>query len=761
MIDKFVRIASVGKFGDYSASGDVLLRRVSLIYGENGRGKSTLAAILRSLQTGDGNHITERTTLNRTGKPEVHIKLSGAGLAKFKDGKWDCPPGKIEIFDSNFVYDNIYVGHVVDHEHKKNLYKVIVGEQGVRLSLKVDELDEKVREANKKLAEAKTKVETKIKGGMKIDKFIALLMIPDIDDQIAAQEKVIDALKSAADIAKKSALAKITLPAVPDLTVLGTEIADVSAAAEELVAEHIKTRLDKAGEQWIGKGYEYLADHEECPFCNQNVAGSNLISAYQAHFNETYANLKNEIEEATATVGTDLGPEKLLALQKTLSSNETLLEFWKRFVTIEPPVFDFAAAEAAWKELQQQANALLNAKAGALLDKVAISPAYTAAVTAYEAIQATMETYNAAVDVANGIIATKKADAAAGDLAKEEAKLAVLQNTKERHKPDVVLLCDDYEAKAKVKKDLEKAKDDAKDALDLYANQIFATYQDEMNKLLRDFGTEFTISNTARSFVGGKASSSYEITINKTAVPLGDAKTALGEACFRNTLSMGDRSALALAFFLVKLAHDPDIANKCVVFDDPVCSLDRFRMGCTVEQILKVAEKAKQVIVLCHDPFCLKKIHEKLLAADVKALYIQRKVNDSELIEWDIETATRSAYFEDYFALADFVQNGLNGRDLRDLARKLRVTLEENLRVRFPVEFQTGWLGEFIKSVRDSNPGDALERMKPQLPELINLNDYCKKYHHSENPNAGSEPISEPELRTYTTRAFDFIGGVA
>jgi len=758
MIDKFVKISRVGKFSDYGASGDTALRKVSLIYGENGRGKSTIAAILRSLQSGDGIHITERMTLNRTGEPEVHIKLSGAGrMAKFSKGKWDCAPEKIEIFDTNFVFDNVYVGHAIDHEHKKNLYKVIVGQDGVKLSRKVDELDEKIRDANRKLAEAKAKVEAKIKDKLKVDKFIALLPLPDIDDQIAAQEKIIAAQKAAGDIAKKAALGKVTLPDDPDFAVLGTTIDDVSADAERLVADHIKRNLDENGEQWIGDGFAYLGDKMSCPFCGQAADASALIGAYRSHFNDKYAELKDDIQAACDTLASEYGADKLLVLQRTMAGNETLLEFWTRFIPLFLPNLTFAEIEANWKELQVQAAELLNRKAGRPLDALATSPACEAAVEAFKSIRVRVADYNKAADAANASIAMKKAETASGDVAKEETKLVMLHDSKTRHTPDVDALCTAYSGRLKEKEALDEEKTKAKDALDLYANKIFETYQQEMNKLLKDFGTDFSITNTTRSFVGGKASSSYEITINTKSVPL-DA--APGSPCFRNTLSMGDRSALALAFFLVKLQHDPDIGNKCIVFDDPVCSLDRFRMGCTVDQIIRVAAKARQVIVLCHDPFCLKKIYDKLLATEVKNLFIDRKASDSVLVEWDIEDTTRNPYFDDYVVLADFVTNGVNGRDLRDLARKIRPLLEENLRVRFPAEFKKGWLGDFIERIRKAKPGEFLERLQPRLQDLIDINDYSQKYHHS-NPHAAAEAINDIELNSYVAKTFDFIGGAA
>ena len=58
MLKKIVGIANVGRFLNYGATGDVQFAKVSLIFGENGKGKTTLTSIIRSLQTGDGDHIS-------------------------------------------------------------------------------------------------------------------------------------------------------------------------------------------------------------------------------------------------------------------------------------------------------------------------------------------------------------------------------------------------------------------------------------------------------------------------------------------------------------------------------------------------------------------------------------------------------------------------------------------------------------------------------------------------------------------------------
>ena len=69
------------------------------------------------------------------------ILSEGGGKASFKAGKWDATQPAIAIFDTTFIHQNVYAGDHIDHEHKKNLYRVIVGEEGVKLVQKVDTLD--------------------------------------------------------------------------------------------------------------------------------------------------------------------------------------------------------------------------------------------------------------------------------------------------------------------------------------------------------------------------------------------------------------------------------------------------------------------------------------------------------------------------------------------------------------------------------------------------------------------------------------------
>lgn len=756
MIVKFLRIARVGKFNDYKPKGDTELRRLTLIYGENAKGKTTVTSILRSLQTGQPHHITGRKKLSQADAPEVELRLSDKTTAKFSNGAWSCSPCMIEVFDATFVHDNVHGGGNVSHAQRRNLYGIIVGEKGVTLSKKVELLDEAIRLANREITVAKEPVTEKIKDGMKIDTFLTLEKVDDVDVQITTQEAEIEALKSAAEIASTTSFSELMPPSLPknlnDL--LAKTLPDVSKDAEQRMANHIKDHLDKKGEAWVKQGYGYLGDGTTCPFCAQDASGSTIVKAYQSYFSEAYAQLQTELTELKRTVTSSFGPNARNPFQVAISGNATRRAFWKRFVKVD---LTDVTTDHAFGKLYDLLIEHIDQKIAAPLDSVTVSPEFVTAIGKFEQWLTTVTTYNTACTTANVEVKTKKEKASSGNLVVAQKKHSTLRNAKERHLPEVIALCDTYNAAVKKKEKLAENKDTAKDELDLYSDTIFGKYETAINKYLADFGVDIRISDCGKNYIGGKPVTVYGLTVDGKLVEIGDDDTPLDTPCFRNTLSGGDKSALALAFFLARMEHDEKIGEKCIVFDDPMCSLDLFRKDKTVTQIASVVKKAKQVIVLSHDPHFLVQLFEKWYSAEVRPLYLHRDGDQVVLSEWNFQETTMTQYLRDFHTLKDFLASGKG--DHRAIARAIRPLLEENLRVRFPDQFRTGWLGEFIGKIEDAKPGEELYDVMKLVDPLNDINDYSKKYHHSTNPNFANEAIQEAELTVYAKHTLDFIRG--
>jgi len=603
MLKKLLTISNVGRFCSYSAAGSVEFAKLTVIFGENGRGKSTLTSILRSLQSNDGNHISERASLPATAaKPAVQVRHQ-TGNYDFKAGVWSAAMPDIEIFDAQFINDNVYSGLTVDHEHKRNLYRIIVGEQGVLLSRKVEDLDIAIRQTNTELTAKKAEIKPHVIDGSDIDKFVELPKFDKVDELIAKKEDEISALQSAAEISAKGSFAEIVLPAAPLTAILQTTIEDLSKEAAEAVAAHTLT-LDKRGEQWLEQGTTYFKD-QTCPFCAQSTAGVDLVASYQSYFSEAYKDLKEDIRQHSKANDDRFGPLALLAVQNNITGNTTLSEFWKRFFDVKLSDLPTPDTVQAFKGLHTHLKERLDLKSGSPLEAVTATPELDAALKAYADFLANALKYNASCKAMNELVKVVKAKASGGNIAAATADLAKLKNAKKRHDSTVDALCKDYLLLKLTKLAHEAGKESAKIALDTYSSTIFTLYEGTMNDQLKLFGAEFLLANTSSNYAGGKPNSSYNITINTAPV---DVDSAVGKPCFKSALSGGDKSCLALAFFLARLEHDPRIADKVVVLDDPMCSLDRFHSDRSVKAIVDIVGKAKQVIVLSHDPHFLRRI---------------------------------------------------------------------------------------------------------------------------------------------------------
>ena len=109
-------IKNVGRFS--GTVGDSLpFSRLTLVYAGNGKGKSTIAAILRSLGSGDPKTILERHRLSSDEPPRVVVDLGEPAV--FADDKWSESEPKIRVFDDQFVDENVHSGLAVEPHHAR------------------------------------------------------------------------------------------------------------------------------------------------------------------------------------------------------------------------------------------------------------------------------------------------------------------------------------------------------------------------------------------------------------------------------------------------------------------------------------------------------------------------------------------------------------------------------------------------------------------------------------------------------------------
>ena len=184
---------------------------LTLIYGENARGKTTLAAILRSLATNNPDLVIERHRLGAQHPPHIVFSHPG-GQAIFQNGAWSQSLPDIAIFDDAFVSANVCSGIELQSAHRQHLHELILGAQGVALNAALKGHITRIEEHNAALRELAEAIPSRALGPYKVDAFCNLDEDPDIDQKIQDAERRLAAAKSADAIRQRPSFQAIGLP---------------------------------------------------------------------------------------------------------------------------------------------------------------------------------------------------------------------------------------------------------------------------------------------------------------------------------------------------------------------------------------------------------------------------------------------------------------------------------------------------------------------------------------------------------------------
>ena len=306
-IDGLDYIQNIGRFETVNGRTDMAFRPLSLIYSENGRGKTTLCAILQSLTSGDPIPILERRRLSATTESKAVVSIAGSTVS-FDGSCWSAAGPPIAIFDDHFVDGNVHSGLNVDAGHRKGVHELVVGEQGVRLLRQVEAITSEISSLQAELRMAERKVPAAALGSFSVDDFCALRPVDNIDQEIQAARRSLSVLRNGETIRSTGEFRPFALPFFDEdelADLLGTTLSDVESATLDAVTRHV-SGLGAGAEDWISRGLHYLDDTKECPFCGEGVSGSVLISHYRAYFSESYAAHKRRIQELRERLASEL-----------------------------------------------------------------------------------------------------------------------------------------------------------------------------------------------------------------------------------------------------------------------------------------------------------------------------------------------------------------------------------------------------------------------------------------------------------------------
>ena len=760
MINRLQLLRNVGQFDSVTSAAKIDLAKFTLIYAENGRGKTTLSAILRSLATGEALPIVERHRLGAGHPPEIVIACSGnSDPARFQKGAWTRTCADMIVFDDLFVDRNVYSGLEVGAEHRQNLHELILGELGVVLARRVQELAEQIRLHNTELRTKTAALQNIERHALSIDDFCTLPAHAEVDDAIATAEKLSASIAQAELVRTTELFSSLALPTIDLAAVrplLKKTLADVDAEAMNAARAHF-TSLGKGAETWVSTGMEFastLSKHgsDNCPFCAQQLSSSTMFTAYREYFADAYKKHLAEVVATATLVENTLKGDALAGFERQIQAARTKQTFWSSFCTLPDIAIDSTDLAAAWQQARNGLLTALVAKKSDPLQSLTLDAATEAALTRFGVAAEGVAVVSATLLRANEDIERVKEASKAGNAAAIQSELKRLKATKERHVPATATVCAEYLQAKATKGKAEADKTAAQTALNSHRATVLPLYQSSINKYLVLFNAGFSIEKVEPLDAAGTPSCTFNLRINAHLVPI----AGKAGATFKNTLSAGDRNTLALAFFFASIERDPKKASKVVVLDDPVSSLDEHRTLATVQEARKLAQHVSQVIVLSHSKPFLARIWQQLDPKHAVALEVSRDTVGSTIVLWNVNDENVTEYDRRHARLRDYAES--NTGKVRDVAEAIRPLLEGYLRVACAADFPPGTLlGPFRQTAKDRRDAGKPILNEAKLTALENLTEYGNRFHHDTNPAWDTEQINGGELRGFVVRALKFV----
>lgn len=710
MILKVEKISSVGKFRDFTAKGDIAFNFLTLIYADNGCGKTTLASILRSLMNNEESIIRNRLSTNhRTDQAiQLFIKDSSGSKVSITFGKtgWKNSLHNFEIFDTHFVNENIYSGFEISDDHKKKLHQFIVGAQGVAIRNKITKNKQDKELKKQELDRISRQITAKVGNDLTDDEVKNFIKIKLIDAK-NIEKRIIEAKTALTNAQSQKTISKYPeLPLIDKWAIFDTAtiVKDIQAttktiqdkALEKVFTDHIEELSDNTIEEpedWLRIGFDYVAHKKEhsknkavaeveCPFCQQQLSSNlQIIKAYTLLFNDTF----NEYLERLQTHVTKVSRLNLDVLITGKNATKKIFDerviFWKEYLKTEIPVFKVLADAKKLKEILAEMKKIVEAKAKSP-STAGKARSITEFQTLYGQVNTNIDVLNKNITIYNNSIRAFKRTLK--DPITADKEHTALLRIKKRFETDIHALCNDYIMAFKQNKQLEEDYTKLAELEETDANKFISSYSDKINYYLKDiFDTPFQIENMLHGNRRGKAKDAkveYQLTLDGKAISFDTSKPF--NVC--DCLSEGDKSTIAFSFFLSKLEIDPKLSDKILVFDDPLSSLDRNRREITAHLISELSNQITQTIVMSHNETFLWELYENYDKAKRKVLRINQDfTNKTSFIEpLDIALLVENKYFVSIKEMEAWMKSP----DIREKEKVLgliRNVLESHLRFKF------------------------------------------------------------------------------
>ncbi|WP_163381763.1 AAA family ATPase [Cyclobacterium sp. SYSU L10401] len=594
-IEAIQNIKKVGKFVDCQAAGSQFQDN-TIIYGRNTLGKSTLTAIFRSIQTGDKKIIEGKKTFGVAGSPDIKIRFTDGAtrtILDFNSNQWTKGNPNIQIFDTQFITENVFQGEEITFDNQKSLNQIIIGEKGIDLNSKIQELQTALNELTEKKRQLTNNFNKLLPssdyGNITIEKFCALPETTDLDVQIKAKKEELQRLRNKEIITttiRKHLSFFSSLSGLDFNRILNSRINFNPEEINRHISAHWKDK--DASKDFLRQGLDLTKEEKEtCVFCGQNLNAKELrlLESYELFFKGEYQTLQRQVQQIK---------KKLDSANFENTTNLLKADFEKYSLETE-------LTQEFFENIILAFNSLIKDFESKFQDL------YFTPSNDYDSIFE--EPLNALIKEIERVLEKYfPSDGKTISQSQVMSEIKDLELQKQRISKAFKDICQEFEQINNSFNSKRTERESKRKELEDYSLEVFDLHKTSINYYLKRMGANFMIDDL-QPIKKLKGSDERLFTIkfyDKHLVSLDSENNDIPN--FKNSLSESDKRVLAFAFFLSLLKHDDKLDKKILVFDDPFSSFDEERKRDTIQLLADVKyqkegieKKPLQKIILTHE----------------------------------------------------------------------------------------------------------------------------------------------------------------
>ncbi len=602
MISRFTKIKGIGKFQDCRNIGGRTFSKNTLIFGKNTEGKSTLTDILLSFKTGDTAILEGRRTFGFASSQEIEFFDDNNNPFRFPSAEWSNGFEDIEIFDTQFINQNIFEGNEISYGHQKNLHSIIIGHEGKKLANEINILQEELSGLTKQKIAKTSEFNRIFKKEISVKDFANLSKIEKVDEKIAE-------LKSKIETANNQSKIKnvfISIESVLDNIINQKTKSILSESIQvkaEIVTEHIlRTWKDpNHSMDFLQTGLKLTKkEQRDCVFCGQELRDNNakeLLTAYSKLFSQEYHTFQSEMSSAISK-----------------------FEKWDAIAFIES-IQDKMASVKLVLNLAEKYEQVIRGLKKTIDTEFAVKKNDIGYEIDFEKYDSLIEVVKEIKTLVDGL-KQQNVFTTDIDVASLNGRIKQFEFSKTRDTEEWDDFFEEYDDIDVIQEKKKQRREIVREQLNDYSKNLFSIHYDTINKILQELNADFVICDfkPIKKLVG-KSERIFALEFFKSHRVSID-ETATNKPNFKNTLSDSDKRVLAFAFFYSLMIHDIRLSNKIIVFDDPFSSFDSDRRIKTVQLLANphlitedgeiIAKSISQLIVLTHEAEFFKWLYKKL-----------------------------------------------------------------------------------------------------------------------------------------------------